>query len=239
MSNELLLILNIILIYGSVLVWYGLFDVKGLYCWNVLATIAANIEVMILINAFGMEQTLGNILFASTFLTTDILSEVAGKKEANTAVNLGILTSASFIVVSQFWLLYNPSSNDTIFPHMKAVFSNTPRIMLTGLLVYAVVQRLDVWLYHRWWNLTKRYCGDSKRFLWLRNNGSTLLSQLLNAILFTLGAFWGKYPTEAILEIIVISYLIFIVTSLTDTPAVYLARWMKTRKLKRQEKQPG
>lgn len=68
----------------------------------------ANIEVLILVHAFGMEQTLGNILFASTFLVTDILSELAGKKEADKAVNIGILTSVSFMILAQLWLLYQP-----------------------------------------------------------------------------------------------------------------------------------
>ena len=234
MRNELLLIANLILIYGGTLLWYILFDVKGLYCWTVLATIAANIEVMILINAFGMEQTLGNILFASTFLVTDILSEIAGKKEANRAVNIGILTSVSFIVISQGWLLYQPSENDLVFAGIQTVFSNTPRIMLAGLIVYAIVQRFDVWMYHVWWRLTASRCGDSRRFLWLRNNGSTLISQLLNTVLFTLGAFGGTYDWKTTVDIVLVSYVIFIVTSLADTPIVYLARYIKE---KREQKQ--
>jgi len=68
---------------------------------NTIATIAANIEVLIIVNAFGMEMTLGNILFASTFLVTDILSELYGKKEAQKAVYLGIATSVIFICISQ------------------------------------------------------------------------------------------------------------------------------------------
>ena len=133
-----------------------------------------------MIDAFGLEQTLGNILFASTFLVTDILSEVAGLRQATRAVNLGIIISLMFIIISQSWLLYTPSGSDWAFPHIQAVFSNTPRIMLAGLIVYAIVQRFDVWLYHRWWRWSEQISGDSRRLLWLRNNGSTLLSQLLN-----------------------------------------------------------
>ena len=76
MRNEILLIASLFVIYGMVLLWYCLFGKKGLYCWTVLATIAANIEVMILVDAFGMEQTLGNILFASTFLLAFIIYQV-------------------------------------------------------------------------------------------------------------------------------------------------------------------
>ena len=80
MSNELLLILNLVVVYGGVLLFYKFFRTTGLICFTVFATIAANIEVMILIDAFTLEQTLGNIMFASTFLITDILSETEGKQ---------------------------------------------------------------------------------------------------------------------------------------------------------------
>ncbi len=226
MQNEILLVLNLIVVYGSVILWYYFLKEKGLYCWTVLATIAANIEVMLLVEAFGMQQTLGNILFGSTFLVTDILSELYGKKQADTAVNLGITTSVTIILLSQFWLHYVPAPADTVFPHMAAVFTNTPRIMLVGLLVYGIVQKFDVWLYHWWWSYTSKKCGNSKRFLWLRNNGSTMLSQLLNTVLFTLGAFYGVYDNAILVEIIFFGYMIFFVTSLLDTPFVYLARYL-------------
>ena len=138
MRNELLLLLSLVVLYGGVLWWMKLFGKQGLYGWTVIATIAANIEVLILVDAFGMEQTLGNVLFASTFLVTDILSECYGKKAAQRAVNIGILTSLSFIVISQSWMLYVPSPNDFISPSIEAVFQNTPRMMLVSLLVYSM-----------------------------------------------------------------------------------------------------
>ena len=222
--NELLLIASLLVVYGGVLFAFRLFGKTGLYCFTCIATITANIEVLILVNAFGMEQTLGNILFASTFLVTDILSEIAGKKEAQKAVNLGIFTSVLFIIISQSWLLYQPSANDWAQEPIRSIFSNTPRLMIVSVLVYAICQRFDVWAYHKWWNFTKTKFGDEKRFLWLRNNGSTLISQLLNTILYTFGAFWGMYEFPVLLNIALASYVIFIATSLADTPFVYLAR---------------
>ena len=229
MHNEILLIGSLILLFGGVLLFYYLFGTTGLYCWTVFATIAANIEVLILVNAFGMEQTLGNVMFASTFLVTDILSEVAGKKEANKAVRLGIFSSLFFILVSQLWLQFTPAETDFIMPHIQAVFSNTPRLMLASFLVYAICQQFDVWAYHKWWAFTTKKCGDSQRFLWVRNNGSTLISQFLNTLLFTLGAFWGVHDTPTLISIIASSYVIFVCTSLLDTPFIYLARKIKPR----------
>lgn len=227
--NELLLIGSVVFIFGMVLLAYRLFGATGLYCVSALAMVLANIEVLILVDAFGMEQTLGNVLFAATFLVTDILSECEGKKAANRAVWVGLFASVFFLLLSQSWMLYTPSPNDWASGSIAAVFSNTPRMMAASLAVYVVSQLLDVWLYHAWWGLTERRCGDRSRFLWLRNNGSTLISQLVNTALFTLLAFWGTYDAATLGSIFLSSYVIYIVTSLLDTPAVYLARRMKAR----------
>ncbi len=224
MNNELLLILSILFIYTCVVLFYRFLGKTGLYCWTVLATIAANIEVLIVIDAFGMEQTLGNILFASTFLVTDILSETEGRQSANKAVLIGIITSSVFILISQSWLLYTPNDNDWAAPAIASVFSNTPRLMLSSIIVYAIVQAFDVFAYHTIWAKTTMLCKDSQKFLWLRNNGSTLISQFFNTFLYTFAAFWGIYEPKTLMNIVLSSYVIFIFTSLLDTPAVYIAR---------------
>lgn len=230
MRNEMLLIITLLVLYGSVLVWFALFGTSGLLSFTVFATIAANIEVLILVQAFGMEMTLGNILFATTFLVTDILSEIAGKKQAQQAVWIGIAANILFVLVSQSWLMYLPSSGDWATPAIKTIFSNTPRLMLASLAVYAIVQIFDVWLYHKWWDLTQRLSGDRRGFLWVRNNGSTLISQLLNAILYTIFAFYGMYDTSTLVSIVLSSYVIFIFTSLLDTPILYWARLIHEKK---------
>lgn len=232
MRNELLLLTTLVVVYATVLLWFVIFGKSGLKAFTVFATITANIEVLILIEAFGLEQTLGNVLFASSFLVTDILSEIYGKKEASDAVNIGILTSLTFIGISQLWFLFIPADTDFAFPHIKAIFSNTPRLMFSSLVVYAISQKFDVWAYHKWWSFTERHFGSREGFLWLRNNGSTLISQLINAILFNVVAFLGVYDFSTITSIVITSYLIYIVTSLADTPVVYLARWIQDRQFR-------
>lgn len=230
MQNEVLLMISLCITFFTVTVLFKIFQEQGLYLWTIVATIAANIEVLIVIDAFGMEMTLGNILFASTFLVTDILSELYGKKAAQTAVYLGIATSVIFIFISQSWLLYLPNKNDFTSPAIRTVFSNTPRLMVVGIAVYVIVQLFDVWAYHKWWDFTSQKFGDRKKFLWLRNNGSTLISQFLNTILFTWGAFAGTYDTPTLISIAISSYIIFIITSIADTPFVYLARYFASPK---------
>ncbi len=225
--NELLLIGSLIVIFALVLFFYKFFGESGLYVWTVIATITANIEVLIVVDAFGMEQTLGNILFASTFLATDMLSEFFGKKQANKAVLLGIIVDVVFILISQSWMLYVPSESDWAMPGISMIFSNTPRLIFASLIAYGICQAFDVWVYHKWWDFTTKKFGDKSRFLWLRNNGSTLISQLLNTVLFNVGAFLGMYDTKTLVSIVVSSYVIFIVTSLCDTPVMYAARKLK------------
>lgn len=228
--NELLLLLSVALIYGAVLFSYSAFGRAGLYCMSAIATVFANIEVAILIKAFGMEQTLGNVLFAATFLATDILSECESKRAANKAVYIGIFASVFFLALSQMWLLFVPSESDTVLPSISVVFAQTPRIVAASLIVYAISQFFDVWLYHKWWSFTEKKFGDKKKFLWLRNNGSTLVSQLINVALFTLCAFGGTYDFITLLSIFGSGYVIFVFTSLLDTPFVYFARKIKASK---------
>lgn len=224
MPNEILLILSLIVFFSLTVLTVRLFGERGLIAWTVLATILANIEVLILVRAFSLEQTLGNVLFASTFLATDILSEIYGKKAAARTVYIGIFASAAFLIISQSWLLYTPGSDDWASPAIHGIFSNTPRLILVSFVVYAISQRLDVWLYHKWWAFTERRFGDRKRGLWIRNNGSTLVSQLINAALFNIGAFLGVYNAGTLVSIVISTYAIYVFTSVLDTPFVYLAR---------------
>ena len=227
--NEILLILSLVVIYGGVLIAYRFFGKAGLFAFTVIATILANIEVLILVDAFGMEQTLGNVLFASTYLITDILSENESKKEANRAVNIGIFAAIAMVIISQSWFLYQKSANDWVTPSLGDVFSTTPRLILASLIGYTVSQKLDVVLYHKWWEWSSKKWGDSRRFLWLRNNGSTLISQIINTVLFNGIAFFGMYDSATFISIMVSSYVIYIFTSLLDTPIVYIARRMKEK----------
>lgn len=226
MTNEILIILSFLITYGGVVAFYRFFGKTGLLAFNILATILANIEVLLLVKAFGVEMTLGNVLFASTFLITDVMSENHSRKDANKAVIISTLCSIMFVALSQMWLLYSPSENDWAGGAIHTIFSSTPRIVCASLAVYLVSQLTDVWLYHKWWDWCRKRFGDSRKGLWIRNNGSTMISQLLNTSLFTFIAFYGAHPFSTMVSIFASSYAIFLVTSLIDTPIVYWCRSM-------------
>ncbi len=230
LMNSLLLFASLIFIFGTALLAYRFYGKTGLFVVSALATVFANIEVTILIYAFGMEQTLGNVLFAVTFLITDILSECEGKNEARKAVVLGVCANIFFLILSQSWMLYTPSENDWVMDSIRTVFGNTPRMIIASLSVYAISQIFDVWLYHKWWALTEKLAGDKRKFLWLRNNGSTLISQIVNTVLFNVFAFFGMYDAKTLISVILSSYVIYVVTALADTPAIYIARRIHDKK---------
>lgn len=222
--NELFLVISLIISFGATILFLKLFGKGGLFAWIGICAVFANIEVTIVVHAFGMDQTLGNTLFAASFLATDILSEVYGKKDANKGVLAGIITTIAFIILSFMWTHYIPAESDWAMESVKTLFSNTPRMLLASLIAYAVSETFDVWLYHKWWDLTEKKTGDHNKFLWFRNNFSTLFSQLINIVIFNFGAFWGIYSLPELLSITGACYIIYIVTSLLDTPFVYLAK---------------
>ena len=224
MTNELLIITSFVIIYGGVVAFYRFFGKNGLLAFNVLATLLANIEVLLLVKAFGVEMTLGNVMFASTFLITDIMSENHSRKDANRAVVISTFCSLVFIAISQMWLLYIPGENDWASGAFHTIFSSTPRIVCASLLVYLISQLTDVWLYHNWWEWCRKRFGDEKKGVWIRNNGSTMVSQLLNTLLYTFFAFYGTYDIKTLMSIFISSYIIYFITSLLDTPFVYWCR---------------
>ena len=230
--NELLLILSLLVAFGGTILFLKVFGKGGLYAWIGICTVLANIEVTILVRAFGMDQTLGNTLFAATFLATDILSELYGKKDAGKGVLAGIFTNLTFILLSFMWVHYIPAEGDWSNEFVKGLFSNTPRMLISSLIAYVISEGIDVFLYHAWWNLTEKKTGSHTKMLWFRNNFSTLISQFVNIVIFNFGAFLGLYTFKELVAITLSCYVIYVATSLLDTPFVYIARKIVSKEVK-------
>lgn len=223
MSNELIFIVTVLVYLGSVLLLYKLFGKNGLYAFAIFGTLLGNIAVCKCVDLFGLSTTSGNVLYASTFLVTDILSEKYGKKDASKAVSYSFAIMLLWTLGTQLILLFTPNENDYISESLKVVFGLVPRITFASLAGFVCSQYLDVFLYHFIWNKT----GGGKAMLWLRNNGSTLTSQAIDTVIFTTLAFWGVYPTNVFFSILITTYLFKAVVALLDTPFMYLARSIK------------
>jgi hypothetical protein len=210
--------------FGCILIAYRFFGRMGLYAWIPLAAVVANIQVIKLVEFFGITATLGNIVYASSFLVTDILSEIYGEKKAKKAVYIGLFSLLSMTILMNLALLFQPASDDFAQESLITIFGFMPRLACASLIAYFLSQTHDVWAYKFWRN---RF--PSTDFLWLRNNASTMVSQFIDSSVFTLLAFWGLYPLGALVEIFWTTYLLKWVVGVADTPFIYLARYWFNR----------
>ncbi len=159
----------------------------------------------------------GILPYPLTFLVTDILSEIYGKKRASMVVLSGFI--ASLFVLLFLWIgsQFNaingsPIDNDTY----NLVFSNAWRVIFASMIAYLSAQFLDVRLFHFWKKMTKG------RHLWLRNNASTIGSQLVDTILVISVLFVGVWDTDQIISAIIDGWLFKMLVAFIDTPLFYL-----------------
>ncbi len=223
LSNEILWLLLLLANFLAILAAYRFFGKTGLYIWIPISTILANIQVLKMVDLFTIGITLGNITYASSFLVTDILSENYGKRSAQKSVYIGFFSLSATVIIMNLALMFKPNEFDFVQESLKNIFSLLPRIALASLIAYAVSQLHDVWAYNLW---KKRLPGI--QFLWLRNNASTMVSQLLDSGIFTFIAFWGLLPNNEFFEILITTYLLKVVVAAVDTPFLYLAKLMFT-----------
>ncbi len=181
-----------------------------------IAVVLMNLVVMKQATLFGLDATIGNVLYASIFFATDLVSEHYGKKEAFKAVRIGFLAGIFAVIMLQFALRYVPNDFDFAQGAFETLFTVVPRIVGASLLSYLVTQHLDVWIFHKIKKATKG------KYLWLRNIGSTTLSQFVDSFLFTYVAFYGVF--ESLLPIAIFTFVIKVVVAGLDTPFMYLSK---------------
>lgn len=217
--NEILFFITLILNFSGILASYKFFGKTGLYSWVAFATVMSNIEVVKCVDIFGMSLTLGNVIYGTTFLITDILSEKYGGKEARKAVYIGFSSMLIFTLFTQINLLYAPNSADFASDAMKTLFSLTPRLCLGSLTAYFIANILDTY--------TFEFLKKRNKHLWLRNNLSTMMSQFVDAVIFTLIAFYGVFSNAMLIELFFTTYAIKVLIAICDTPFIYLAKKIK------------
>jgi queuosine precursor transporter len=220
--------------YTSLMLMLRFFGVWGVTLYMAIALIAANLQVLKTVQ-FGLWDApvaLGTVLFSTTFLCTDILSEYYGPKAARRAVFLGF---AGMLLLTSFMLLavgFRPLPESALETgwawglqnhyHLAAVFQPIPSILLAGIVAYLCSQVLDIWIYQRIRSLTH------SRFRWLRNNASTAVSALVDNIIFSILAWVVLAPEPMAWAVVWKTYILGtyglrLVVALLDTPVLYLA----------------
>jgi queuosine precursor transporter len=173
------------------------------------------------IGGFEFTGSIGIFLFPLTFLITDIVAEIYGPKATRAIVTGTLIVLAIVLAVTALATVIPPASrfaaqNDAYV----SIFRSSLRIMVASIVAFTLSQYHDVWAFDFWKKRTKG------RFLWVRNNASTIVSQLIDTIVFMLIAFWGtneRFTLAFVLGSMVPPYyLLKVIAAFADTPLVYL-----------------
>jgi uncharacterized integral membrane protein (TIGR00697 family) len=225
-NQELLWFTTLFIDLGCTLVLYRLFGKAGLQVAITLAIVLANLQGPKLTVIFGLQTSLGVIFYSSIFFATDVLSENYGKEAANKAVRMGFAVSVIVLIMLSIALMYLPSNKPetaefaaSIHGAFETIVNFTPRFIFGSLLAYYISQHFDVWAFHK----IKSMTGD--RWLWLRNNGSTLASQVVDTTIYSLVAWWGLVDLTTALALGAAKYVFKVVIAAIDTLFIYWARY--------------
>ena len=224
-------IIMLLFCFSSILIFLKLFSFAGLYVYSALAVIIGNIQVLKTVDFFYSPGpvALGTVLFSSTFLCTDILSEHFGKDKAQKNVLIGFISFLFITIVMLITIGFNPSANDWAQDSLVNIFTPMSRFFIASMIAYLTSQYFDVWIYSKIKNLTMN------RFLWLRNNLSTIISSLVDNTVFSILAWIILNPNpETFYNVIMIyifgTYILRIFIALIDTPFMYLSKIFLPRK---------
>ena len=164
------------------------------------------------------ELSVGVLPYPITFLITDIISEIFGKRKANQVVVMGILASIFSIGLLLLGDVLPASSSSPIDDKtFNLVFSASPLAVLASMSAYLIAQFLDIRIYHFWKQLTQG------KYLWLRNNFSTFSSQIIDSTtVIALLCIFDILAWDLFLGLVLSSITFKIVVAVIDTPLLYL-----------------
>lgn len=219
MYNEFFGIATFFVTFILMVLMYRCFGKQGLIAWVAIGTIIANIQVIKTVDIFGISATLGNVMFASIYLATDILNDIYGRKVAKRAVWLGFSSTLVMIIVMQMSLHFIPAPEDISQKALSTIFDLVPRIALGSIIAYIIGQHVDVFIF----SMIKKVFQSDKTFI-IRAYGSTVLSSIIDTALFVTIAFIGTLPTSVVFEIFITTYVLKLVSTIFNVPFGYIAK---------------
>ncbi len=224
-NQDLLWVTTVLLDLAVTVLMYRIFGRQGLLACIVLAILLANLQGPKLTTILGFQTSLGVIFYSGIFFATDLLSEKYGRMQANRAVIIGFAVSVIAVLMLSIALEFQPTtdpetaamSND-IQNAFATILNFTPRFVFGSLLAYLISQTFDVWFFHF---IKKRTHG---RHLWLRNNLSTMSSQIIDTLIYSLVVWWGVVELSTAIQLGIVKYGFKLAIAAFDTPFIYWAR---------------
>lgn len=182
----------------------------------VASILLANIIACKIINVGGLILPAAVIIYPLTFLFSDVVAEIEGKQSARDLVMAGLYMSIIMAAILLIVKILPPASFWKNQDAYNVILGSTPRIVFASMIAYIVSQNHDVWAFHWWREKT------SGKYLWIRNNLSTIVSQFIDSGLFIGIAFAGTYPADMVTAMICSQYLVKVGIAILDTPFCYL-----------------
>jgi uncharacterized integral membrane protein (TIGR00697 family) len=226
--QDLLWLFTVIIDLSIAIVLYRMFGKMGLYAVIVLNIMLSNLQGPKVVDILGMQTSMGVILYAGIYFATDLISERYGQREANRAVMIGFSASVIVVIIMSISLLFRPTSGagdpdlvaraGDMHDSIEALFSYTPSFVFGSLAAYFISQNLDVYIFHY---IKEKTQG---RHLWLRNNVSTMLSQLADTLIYGFIVWWPIVGFTTALQLAGAKYVFKVIIAALDTPFIYLAR---------------
>ena len=224
-NQDLLWLTTVLLDLALTLLMYRIFGRQGLLACIVLAILLSNLQGPKLTTIFGLQTSLGVIFYSGIFFPTDLLSEKYGRMQANRAVIIGFAVSVITVLMLSIALEFQPTTDPEtaalsrdIQDSFATILNFTPRFVFGSLFAYLISQTFDVWFFHF---IKKRTHG---RHLWLRNNLSTMTSQIIDTLLYSLVVWWGVVELSTAIQLGIVKYGFKLAIAAFDTPFIYWAR---------------
>lgn len=213
MHNLLFLLLEYSLSALIILLALRFMKKEGAYVALTTLIIASNLGVAKLFNLFGMEVTAANMSMGMAFVIYSIITEVYGQSEGRKAVWIGFFAQFAFLSLGLIYTGYMPSQNDLAQNYLSQAFSLTPRIALGSWIAFLVSGYVAVWVYSMLKGKTK---------IWMRNNASTKIGQIVDNMIFVTIAFAGLVDWTTYFQIFLTTTLMEIALDYVDTWVVYI-----------------
>lgn len=203
------------------------FGLKGLIIAVTLGIMLANLQggKVSDLNLFGQTFTvsMGAIMYSGIYFATDLISEKYGRKEANKAVILGAISNIVIMFTLLLSTYYLPSeiasSSNSVHSAISTLALYSPIFVIGSITAYLISQTFDVWIFHKIKKMT------NGKYLWLRNNVSTLSSQALDTFIYTfVWVLAGELNFLTALSIALTKYIFKFIIAIIDTIFIYLVR---------------
>ncbi len=232
LTPELVSLLSLICCYAIIILMVKIFKAPGLFIYNAVSVIACNLQVLKAAEFIGYAEpvALGTIIYSSSFLASDALTELYGAKEARKSVGLSFAASIIMLIMMIFTLGHKPLDIGVLSEHrhfneaheaLNLIFTPNLAIIIASLAAYAASQLSDIYIFSKLKQFT------SGKYLWLRIFLSISIAAMIDSILFNMLAWkiFSPYPVSwhsLLFTYIIGAYILQLLVAALNIPALYL-----------------